>query len=92
MRSNKGLGRHAARAKRLEQKQEELETPKSLSIYHVVLAHRFATKPDFRKGNNKVVVSDAEVRAAAKTKSGRPMTARNRRKVAAKLLAEKESV
>ena len=92
MRSNKGLGRKAARAKRLEQEKKDSEAPKSPSVYHVVLAHRFATKPDFRKGSGKVVVSAADVRAAAKTKSGRPMTARNRRKVTAKLLAEKESV
>lgn len=92
MRSNKGLGRKAARAKRLEQEKRDSEAPKSQSIYHVVLDYRFATKPDFRKGSGKVVVTAAEVRAAAKTKSGRTMTARNRRKVAAKLLAKKGGV
>lgn len=92
MRSNKGLGRKAARAKRLEQEKKDSEAPKSKSIYHVVLDYRFAADPNFRKSGSKVVVTAAEVQAAAKTKSGRPMTARNRRKVAAKLLAKKESV
>lgn len=59
MRSNKGLGRRAARAKRLAAETAS-ETPKR-STYHVTLAWRFAKKPNFRNRPGKVVIIAADV-------------------------------
>lgn len=73
MRSNKGLGRKAARAKRLAQ-----ESVKEQSVFHIRLAHKFARDPDFRKSEPVTVVTQASanekkrvLRAEKDLKAGR---------------------
>ena len=61
MRSNKGLGRRAARAKRLEQEAKE-QLVKKPSLYRIRLASVFARNPNFRKPSTHVVVTAASVR------------------------------
>lgn len=70
MRSNKGMGRKQARAKRLlqELRVEETGLAPCPSTYHMVLAWRLATKPNFRKSKPAVVVTQASANEKAREK------------------------
>lgn len=91
MRSNKGLGRKTARAIRIEN-EAETDEAKTLSVYHVRLAHKFARSPLFRRAGSKVVLTTADVKTAIKgLKKKKKMTGKKRRELVKKLRAAKET-